>query len=281
MIATSKDDIRTGAADSRLKREVRCEMAQLNEITPLVLTYNEAPNIGRALGRLKWAREIVLVDSFSTDETLEIARSFPQVRALQRKFDNHTTQWNYGIDQCQSRWVLSLDADYILSDVLIHELEALKLADDTAACYARFRYCIGGRPLRGTLYPPRAVLFRKDKCRYEPDGHTQRLCITGATGWLRHSIDHDDRKPFARWLQAQDRYTELEAAKLLSTPVGQLRFPDRLRRKIIFAPALVFLYTMFGKGLILDGWPGWYYVFQRTLAETLLSLRLLENKLKS
>jgi hypothetical protein len=55
---------------------------------------------------------------------------------------------------------------------------------------------------------------------------------------------------------------------------------DRIRRQIIFAPALIFFYTLFGKGLIFDGWPGWYYVFQRTLAEVLLSLRLIEQKLK-
>jgi hypothetical protein len=93
-------------------------------------------------------------------------------------------------------------------------------------------------------------------------------------------IDHDDRKPLSHWLRSQDRYSKLEAAKLAGTPAAILTFPDRLRRKIIIAPFLVSFYTLLAKGLILDGWPGWYYGFQRTFAEILLSLRLLEEKLK-
>lgn len=256
---------------------------ELSELTPLVLTYNEAPNIGRTLARLKWAKEILLVDSGSTDGTLEIARGFPQVRVVVRPFDNHAAQWNFGLGQCQTDWVLSLDADYLLPEGFAVELAGLSLADGVSACYAGFRYCIVGRPLRGTLYPPRAVLFRRDRCRYVQDGHTQRLQIQGGTGSLRSVIDHDDRKPLSHWLWAQDRYAQLEAEHLLgagSAEPGALSRADRVRRKIVWAPALVFLYTLLGQGLILDGWPGWYYVCQRTLAELVLSLHLLEQKLK-
>src|SRR5438132_6116725 len=94
----------------------------LSEITPLVLTFNEAPNIRRTLERLTWAKEILVVDSFSADETLDIIREFPQTRVLQRKFDNHTNQWNFGLDQVQTEWVLSLDADYVLSPELVDEI---------------------------------------------------------------------------------------------------------------------------------------------------------------
>src|SRR6266566_8588368 len=61
--------------------------------------------------------------------------------------------------------------------------------------------------------------------------------------------------------------------------VADANFADRLRRWVVPAPFLVFFYTLFVKGLILDGWPGWYYVLQRTLAETVLSLRLMEARL--
>jgi hypothetical protein len=69
----------------------------LDQITPLVLMYNEAPNIRRTLESLSWAREIVVVDSFSDDDTLEIAASFPQVRIFQRAFDCHANQWEFGL----------------------------------------------------------------------------------------------------------------------------------------------------------------------------------------
>ena len=98
---------------------------------------------------------------------------------------------------------------------------------------------------------------------------------------LNGFINHDDRKPLSRWLQEQDRYMQREAEKLARAGSRELGVADRIRKKIVFAPWLVLLYTLFGKRLILDGWPGWFYCFQRTYAELLLSLRLLEEKLKT
>jgi glycosyltransferase involved in cell wall biosynthesis len=256
-------------------------MSLLEQITPLILTFNEAPNIRRTLEKLAWAKQILVMDSFSTDETLEIIKSFPQVHALQRRFDQHATQWNFGVDQVETSWILALDADYILPENFVAELESLHLGSEWSAYYGRFRYCIYGRPLRGTLYPSRAVLLRKDRCRYIQDGHTQRLQINGQTSSLRSVIDHDDRKSLSRWLWAQDLYAALEATKLSGASPHKLSLPDKLRRKMIVAPFLVFFYTLLGKGLIWDGWAGWYYVLQRTFAEILLSLRLIEQKLNS
>lgn len=250
-----------------------------SELTALVLTYNEAPNLRRTLERLIWLREVVIVDSFSTDETEAIARSFPNVRFTQRAFDNHTTQWNFGVDQCATPWVLALDADYVLSDELVRELQSLAPAAETAACFARFKFCVCGRPLRASLYPPRAVLFRRDHCRYVPDGHTQLLKVAGPTAQLSGVIFHDDRKPLSRWLWAQSRYTDLEVEKLTNAKPGELRVQDKLRKLIFIAPPLVLLYTLFARGVILDGWPGLHYALQRTVAELLLSLKLLEAKL--
>jgi len=100
----------------------------IDRITPLVITYNEAPNIARTLDRLTWAKRIVVIDSGSTDETLNIIRSFPQAQAIHRKFDDCASQWNFGNDQVQSEWVLSLHADYELSEELVAELAHLILS---------------------------------------------------------------------------------------------------------------------------------------------------------
>jgi hypothetical protein len=77
----------------------------------------------------------------------------------------------------------------------------------------------------------------------------------------------------------QNRYALAEARYLEETPVSKLNRPDRIRRRVILAPALVFFFTAFYKRLLFDGWPGWYYILQRVLAEIILSLRLLEIKL--
>ena len=247
-----------------------------SEITPLLLTYNERENLPRTLARLKWARQVIVVDSFSTDETCDMAREHPGVKLVQRKFDSFANQCNFGLQHVRTPWVLSLDADYVLSDELVRELEALNPAPEVAGYSADLKYCIAGRPLRASLYPPRVVLYRRDKARYRDEGHGHRVQIDGPVAAMRGVIFHDDRKPLDRWLREQNRYMIIESRNLLATPLKELKLQDRLRRRIFIAPVLVFLYTLLAKGLILDGWPGWYYVFQRTLAETLLSLRLIE-----
>jgi glycosyltransferase involved in cell wall biosynthesis len=249
------------------------------DITPLILTYNEAPNIERSLQKLAWAKQIVVVDSYSNDETLKILDTYPQVRVFQRKFDTHANQWNYGLEQIQTEWVLSLDADYVLSDRLIVELQSL--ADSNIDGYfISFKYCVFSKPLRGTLLPPRQALFRKSRGTYIDDGHTQKLELKGQSGQLSAHIHHDDRKPLTRWIWAQDRYMVVEAKKLLETPDRELSFGDRLRKTIIFAPFAILIYCLILKGGILDGWRGWYYAFQRMFAEILLSLHLLEANLR-
>jgi glycosyltransferase involved in cell wall biosynthesis len=126
----------------------------LSQITPLVLTYNEAPNIERTLSRLKWAKEIVVVDSGSTDETCDLVRKLPQARIVRREFDSFAQQCNFGLQQIRTPWVLSLDADYFLSDELVRERQAWSPKHGVAGYAVRCRYCVHGRPLRASLYPP-------------------------------------------------------------------------------------------------------------------------------
>lgn len=252
----------------------------LDKITPLLLTFNEAPNIGRTLEKLSWAKRIVIIDSFSTDETCDIARANSRVSLIQRPFDSFAAQCNFGLKYIDTSWALSLDADYILSDQLVDEIQRLSPTADDCAYEARFCYCIHGRPLRASLYPPRVVLYRKDRASYENEGHGHRVQVEGRISELNGVIFHDDRKPLDRWFYEQSRYASIEAEHLTRTASAELNFPDRIRKRIIFAPGLVFFYTLLIKGLILDGWPGWYYALQRTLAEALLSLRLMEQKWK-
>ncbi|BAZ47926.1 family 2 glycosyl transferase [Nostoc sp. NIES-4103] len=247
-----------------------------SDITPLILTYNEAPNIRRTLESLTWAKSIVVIDSFSTDETLEILYSYPQIQVFQRKFDSFAAQCNYGLEKITSEWVLSLDADYVLTDELIHEIKTLRIESDADSYSVRFKYCIFGKPLRGTLLPPRKVLYKKQKAIYKDDGHAHKVWVEGKSSMLSAYIHHDDRKPLSRWLWAQDRYMVIEAKKLLETPESELSFSDRIRKQKILAPLIILIYCLILKGGILDGWHGWYYALQRVLAEILLAIRLFE-----
>lgn len=249
-------------------------------ITPLILTYNEAPNIARTLEKLTWAKRIVVIDSFSTDDTLKILAQFPQVQVYQQKFVSFADQCNFGLQQIDSQWVLSLDADYYLDDTIVSTIQNLTLnPDQTAAYFARFKYAIFGKPVRGSMYPPRKVLYAKDRAHYVNDGHGHAVVVEGKPDTLDGFIIHDDRKSFSHWLASQDRYLKQEAEKLLTTPFNQMKWIDKIRWFIVPAPFLALFYCLILRGGILDGKHGWHYAMQRVLAEILLSVRLTEARL--
>ena len=253
----------------------------LAKITPIVLTYNEAPNIRRTLGALRWAQDIVVVDSFSDDATLTLVSKFPQVRLFQRHFDTHQSQWSYALTETGiiSEWVLALDADYFLTPGSVEELKGLQTTSSVNGYQAKFVYCVYGKPLRGSAYPPVTVLYRRNKATYIQDGHTQRVMVEGEIRTLHVPILHDDRKSLTQWLKGQDRYMRLETDYLEST-LHNFTLTDRIRQSRCVFPFFMFFYCLLIKGAIRDGWAGVYYAFQRMLAEILLALYLIEEDLR-
>jgi glycosyltransferase involved in cell wall biosynthesis len=261
--------------------ETATRPAMLSRITPIVLTYNEEPNLERTLRALAWARRVIVVDSFSTDGTLEIAARFPNVALVQREFDDFAGQWNFalGLDLLDTEWVLALDADFFVTDELRAELAELDPPAEVSGYRARFRYVIDGTVLRGALYPPITVLFRRQHARYRQDGHAYRVGLSsGQTHELAQRLWHDDRKPLSRWLRSQERYAAEEAEKLARASFAKLRWPDRVRRVPFAAAPLVLLQCLLLKGGLLDGRAGAKYAGQRAVAELLISLELLDRR---
>jgi hypothetical protein len=260
------------------------DLKQLKPVLPLtvlLLTYNEEANIERTLSALKWVPSIVAIDSGSSDRTLEILASEPTVTVMHRTFDSFADQCNFGLDLIKTEWVLSLDADYVVTPALAAEICAYFHATEQiefAGFAIPFRYCISGKPLRGTLLPPRICMYRTAGAKYRNDGHGHRVDVPGKVGRLRHPILHDDRKPLERWLASQLGYLTIETQKLQTTPSSQLSIADRLRLKTPLAPLAALVLCLFVNGGILDGWQGWTYAFQRCYAEILLKLMLLETR---
>lgn len=252
----------------------------LADITPMILTYNEEANIGRTLDKLTWAKRILVIDSGSTDGTLDIVRRYPQAEVVRRDFDGFAGQCNFGLQLVATEWVLSLDADYVLDDALIKEISALKPSADVNGYRVPFVYCIYGHKLRGSLYPARVALYRRTRAQYCDEGHGHRVMVDGGVSALTAPIFHDDRKPLARWFASQIRYAEIEANSLLGRQKPQLDTMDRLRLMVVPAPFVALIYALIVRGCLLDGWPGWFYALQRMCAEVMLSLALLDRRLR-
>ena len=247
-------------------------------ITPVVLTLDEAPNIERTLAPLAWAGRVLVVDSGSRDGTQDLARRFANARIVERTFDSHATQWGFGIrhPEVATDWILALDADWVLTPELASEIQALDLDAPPRGYRLRFRYCIGGRPLRGSLYPPAIALYDRRVTRVEQEGHAYRARVAGPVAQLAGACLHDDRKPHARFLASQRSYANLEAARLQATRWSDLSWSGRVRKMRWVAPWAAPLYALFFRGVVLDGSAGMVYARQRFIAERELARALTE-----
>jgi glycosyltransferase involved in cell wall biosynthesis len=252
----------------------------LSKILPVILTWNEAPNIARTLDGLRWAQRVVVLDSGSSDDTQALAIGYPNVAWHVRAFDDHAAQCNHALDALAdaAEWVLFLDADYVVQPAMAVELALLEPPSMVSGYRAGFRYCVAGRPLRGALYPPRIVLFRRAHGRYVQEGHAQVLQLNGAVRELTTPILHDDRKAWPRFIANQQRYATLEAAWLRAQRWSALGWPDRLRRLLVIAPWAAPLVAL-ARGAVLDGGAGWRYAWERCVAEWLISRALLRQLL--
>jgi glycosyltransferase involved in cell wall biosynthesis len=228
--------------------------SMLDAVTPIILTYNEEVNIGRTLSGLLWAHDIVVVDSGSTDSTLDILRGDRRVRLYTRPFESHHNQWTFATSQT--------------------EMIGLNPEGSENAFRIGFDYAIFSKRLLGSLYPPNTVLLRRGKFSIRDAGHTESWHVEGPVGELRSVIVHDDWKPMSAFIAAQAKYM---ARELNAPPRADRRFRDWLRRHPPLMPIAVFVYCLFGKGLIFSGREGLLYTWQRTLAEAIYSLLYLEK----
>jgi glycosyltransferase involved in cell wall biosynthesis len=244
-------------------------------ITPVVLSYNEEPNIGLTLASLEWLPRVVVLDSGSTDRTKEIAASFRNVSWFQRPFDNHLMQWSYGIHATAitTDYVLALDSDMRPSDGFQRELNAFLKEGDHAGGAVPFEYRVLGKNLSNSIYPRQIRVFRRDKLRIEQPGHTQVFTVDGPVYQFRCRLIHEDRKSVDRWLRNQAGYAELEARRIRSQERFGLK--DRLRLAGI-GPVLWGGYAYIRAGGPLRSPASEAYAYERMIFEAILARKLTE-----
>lgn len=256
----------------------------LEQITPLILTYNEAPNIALTLDSLRWASRVVVLDSGSTDETESIARSFANVDWHTRPFDSFKGQTDYGLDETgiTTEYILTLDADMRLSEVLVSEIQQSFYAGSFDGGMFEFRYCIAGYPLIGSLYPAQVRLFRRKAIEVLQVGHGHKFELTGSLYHFKTPLFHDDRKPLEQWLSSQLKYSVHEFNRIASG--HRLKWRDCLRRWGVM-PLVIGPYAYLKAGGPLAGAAAARYAYERLIFECLLAhrhltARLIKSKLK-
>jgi len=189
------------------------------KISALAIIYNEEHNIREYLNNMAFADEIVVVDSFSTDNTPKIIKEeFPHVRFYQRVFDDFSSQRNYTIDLAINDWVLFFDADERVTDAGIAEIVAtLDDNPEEVAFWVKRIFYYKGRPLVSNTFNEdrTARIFRRSKCRYTSDKLVHEMLeIKGPSRVLQHPIKHFSFKDKQDFLNKRLQYSLLKAKEL-------------------------------------------------------------------
>lgn len=246
----------------------------------LILTLNEELNIARCIESVAWSDDIVVLDSFSTDATHEVARKCG-ARVFERKFDNFALQRNFALDNIgfKHQWILHLDADEVVTDELRNELAAVIKDSQYRAFKISSKLMFQGKWLRYSgMYPSYQVrLGHIDALRFKQVGHGQRENLEIVdVGTLHNAYLHFSfSKGLTDWIERHNRYSTDEAQQGLEAaskePPGWLKLfttrekTDRrraLKAKVVylpFRPLLRFFYMYVLRLGFLDGQAGLIY----------------------
>jgi hypothetical protein len=237
-------------------------------ISVVVITKDEERNIERCLTSVLWATETIVVDAFSRDRTVELARGLG-ARVVQRDWPGYARQKNFGISLATQRWILSLDADEVVSPQLAGEIEMMVAGDPAPAAYRVFRptYFLG-RSLRhygrAPHDPGQVRLFRQGTAQFADRHVHESLNVSGSIGTLAGPIAHYSYpSPALRnyWRKIH-RYASYEAEDRAAQPV-------RLGNRWTRAAGKMAWMLVWRRGL-LDGPRAWIWIIGQAYQEWLI-----------
>lgn len=208
----------------------------MSRLSVAIITYNEEEEIKDCLESVKWADEIVVVDSFSTDKTVDICRQYTN-KVFQHEWSGYSNQKNYAINVTTNPWILILDADERVSERLTKEIKEILDKDLGIDGYyiPRKSYFLGRWIRYGGWYPDYSIrLFRKDKGRFEQREVHESVRINGKTAKLKNHLEHYTYRNLSEYIQRMDRYSTLAAMEMVGE--GRRSGP----RNILFRPILTF-----------------------------------------
>lgn len=183
------------------------------DLTALVLTYNEEKNIAGCLSSLDWVKNIIIIDSFSTDQTKEICLSYNNVQFYQHEFNNFAEQRNFGLKKLKTDWVLVVDADERVTEALQLEItKTLKSPAAPAYKIPRKNYFLGKWIKYCGWYPDYSIRLFKSSYHYQGLVHESPI-IKEPILALQNDFIHYTYSDLASYLAKINQYTTLDAAK--------------------------------------------------------------------
>ena len=194
------------------------QKVSLEKITAIIPTLNEATNIRRAIDSVSFADEIIIIDSFSDDDTVAITKEYP-VRLIQRKFDDFSSQKNYAIKEASNDWVFLLDADEEINAILKEEIikKIPNTKDEIGFYFNRDFYFMGKRIAFGGYANNKVIrLFNKKFCKYNGNLVHEKIIANGKVGQFKEPMLHWSYKNFTHYLNKVHRYKEFQAKELLA-----------------------------------------------------------------
>jgi len=232
----------------------------MEKISVCIICFNEEDNIRRCLESVKWVKdkggEIVIVDSFSADKTLEIAREYTD-KVFQNKWPGFVNQKNHALSLAQNEWVLSVDADEVISDQLRDEIiaEWAKSGYENTDGFwmKRHTFYLGRWINHGGWYPDYKIrLFRKSKAKWGGlDPHDRIIMEQGSTTRkLDNDIVHYTYKNLAHQIKTIDRFSDVASEALMN------KGKTFCLCNLLFRPPVKFIETYLFKLGFLDGLPG-------------------------
>jgi glycosyltransferase involved in cell wall biosynthesis len=188
------------------------------KISAAIITLNEERNIARAIESLRCCDEIVVIDSGSTDRTIELAQNHG-ARVVETVWRGYAAQKNFAAEVCENDWVLSIDADEALSEALEGEIWQLKKNGPSHDGYTmpRLAQYLGRWILHSGWYPDRKVrLFHRKKAKWVGDYVHESVTVQGSIGHLETNLLHYTCSSLSEHLKTMDRYTTLAAEQIVS-----------------------------------------------------------------
>lgn len=186
---------------------------ELLMVSAIIPTYNEEENIEKCIQSVLWADEIIIIDSFSTDSTIEIAEKYP-VKVVQHEYINSATQKNWIIPQAKHEWIFLLDADEYASEPLIAEVKGLLQSEPSHDAYwiNRKNFFMGKKVNFSGWQNDKVIrLFKRDQCRYEDKNVHAEIITEGTISKLNSPIMHNTYKGLNHFIGKINWYSSWKA----------------------------------------------------------------------